>query len=297
MKYRAHTIALFALSASLLAPLAATGRAPAPDDAPAVQFPKASPPALVREQVGLTTVEVAYSRPGAKGRKVFGGLIPYGEVWRTGANEATKITFSTDVTFGGEPVPAGTYALFTIPGESEWTVILNSDTEQWGSYGHQAEKDVAAVTAAVTALAQPVETFAISLRDLRGSTATLTLDWEKTRVSVPLETNLVEVLVPQIEAAMAGDGEPKPYFQAAMFYYEHDVDLTKAIEWMDQALAAQPDAVWMVYRRGLILAALGETEAAIEAAHRTVELAGQQPGELGAEYKRLGEALLERAGG
>jgi len=262
-----------------------------------VQFPQASPAALVRDQIGLTTVEVEYSRPGVKGREIFGGLVPYGEVWRTGANAATKVTFSSDVTFGGAEVPAGSYALFTVPGESEWTVILNEVVGQWGSYNYDPAGDVARVTAPVTKLPQPVETMIIALHDLKDHAASFTITWDRTRVAVPIETNLVETLVPQIEAAMEAGGDQKPYLAAAMFYYEHDVDLTKSIEWIDKALESQPEAVWILYRKGLILAKLGEKEAAVETARKTVEQAQKVGGTLGAEYTRLAAARIARVEG
>jgi len=292
MKYQFALIPALALSASILA----IGSTSAPVQAPTVQFPQASPAALVREQVGLTTVEVEYSRPGVKGRKIFGGLVPYDEVWRTGANAATKVTFSTDVNFGGKQVAAGSYGLFTIPGKREWTVILNKITEQWGSYSYDESNDLVRVKAAPQTLGEPVETMSIALHGIRDNAANFAISWEATRVSIPIQTNLVEVLVPQIKAAMAGDGNQKPYLASAMFYYEHDVDLMQAIEWIDVALEAQPEAVWILYRKGLILSKLGEHEAAIDTANQTIDQAKKLGGELGSEYTRLGEELINRSG-
>jgi len=259
-----------------------------------LSFPAASPPATVTETFGLTTVEIQYARPSVRERQIFGGLVPYGEVWRTGANAATRISFSTDVSFGGEAVEAGTYALFTIPGEREWTVILNEAPEQWGSYAYDASKDVLRVTAPAQKLAEPVETMRLGLEHLRDDAALLTLSWERTRVQVPLEVDLVAQLVPQIEAAMAAPGDEKPYLSAAMFYYEHDLDLEQAVAWIDAALAQQPQAVWILYRKGLILAKHGDKDGARAAAQKAVELADGLGGELGIEYKRLSEALLKR---
>ncbi len=257
-------------------------------------FPAASPPALVRETFGLTTVEIEYARPGVKGRRIFGGLVPYGEVWRTGANAATRVSFDTDVTVGGEDVAAGTYALFTIPGEDEWTVILNDVSGQWGSYAYDSSRDVVRVAVEPQVLHDPVETLHIGLEDLRDESARLVVSWDRTRVAVPVEADLVELLVPRIEAAMAGDAEPKPYLSAAMFYYEHDVDLDKALAWIDGALGQQPDAVWVVYRKGLILEKRGELEAARGEAERAIALADGVGGALGAEYRRLSEGLRDR---
>ena len=287
MKYQAAIAVALAVSGSYLA-------FAAPAQEGGLQMPAASPPALVREQVGLTTIEIEYSRPGVKGRDIFGGLIPYDAVWRTGANAATKITFSGDVSFGGEPVSAGTYALFTIPGEKEWTVILNEVAGQWGSYAYDANGDVARVQAKVDTLAESVETMSIGLQNLRDDSGGLAITWDKTRVVVPVQTDLVATLVPQIEAAMSADGAQKPYLQAAMFFYEHDIDLPRAVEWMDKALEGQPGAPWVLYRKGLILAKLGEVDAAIEVAKQAIAAAELAGGELGEEYTRLSTALITR---
>ena len=280
---------LFLRSLALGAALLVTGAETAAQD---LAFPAASPPALVRDQVGLTTVEIEYARPGVKGRKIFGGLVPYDEVWRTGANAATRISFSTDVFLAGKKVPAGSYALFTIPAEDEWAIILNEAPEQWGSYARDPNKDVVVVSAPNETLPETVETMRLGLEHIRDGSAHLTLAWENTRVRVGLEVDIVSQLQPQIEAAMAAEGDEKPYLQAAMFYYEHDLDLAKALEWIDAGLAQNPQAVWIVYRRGLILAKRGDTDAAKEAAQQTVRMASGMGGELGAEYQRLGESLL-----
>jgi tetratricopeptide (TPR) repeat protein len=256
-----------------------------------VDFPKASPAASIKEQVGLASIAIDYSRPSAKGRKIFGGLVPFGEVWRTGANEATKITFGAEVTFGGQVVPAGTYALFTIPEEKEWTVILNKVLGQWGSYSYDAKNDLLRVKATPTKLAEPLESFLICVGDMKDDGANLTLAWESTRVSVKIHSDVVKVIVPQIEAAMAAEGK-KPYFPSAMFYYEHGLDLKKALAWMDEALKEQPDAVWMVYRKGLIQAKAGDKTGALATAKQALALADKAGGSAGVEYKRLSETLI-----
>lgn len=258
-----------------------------------LEFPAASPNATLQQRIGVTDVEVVYGRPSMRGRKVFGTLEPYGSVWRTGANTATKVSFSTDVTFGGKAVPAGDYALFSIPGEKEWTVVLSKAADQFGAYGYDESTDQARVTVQPERLAEPVETFAIGFESLRSTGANMTLEWENTRVVVPIETNVVEILVPQIEAAMAADGE-KPYFPAAMFYYENDLDMEKAAAWIEEGVKAQPTAFWMVYRKGLILAKKGDMRGAIAAAEQSMEMASKASAPLKAEYTRLNEALIAR---
>ena len=171
-------------------------------------------------------------------------------------------------------------------------MILNKNTGQWGSYAYDEGNDLVRVKAKAVTLTDPIETLSIGLTHIRDASAFLTIAWEKTRVTVPLVIDLVATLVPEIEAAMAAEGDNKPYLAAAMFYYNHDLDLTKALAWIDAGLEAQPDAVWIVYRRGLILAKAGDKDGAYEAAERALELATRAGGELGAEYQRLSEALI-----
>jgi hypothetical protein len=237
-----------------------------------IDFPAASPLSTVKQRVGLTDIEVVYSRPSVKGRKIFGGLVPHGQVWRTGANQATKLTFSTPVKLNGAEIPAGTYGLFTIPDENEWTVIISKGSEQWGSYRYNSRDDLVRVKAKPVKLAEPVETFTIGFDDLRDESATLNLAWEKTRIPVKLEVDVASKLVPQIEAAMSAEGGNKPYFEAARFYYEHGLDINKARQWIDAAVA-QREAFYIVHLKAKILAKQGDKEGAIAAAKRSTELA------------------------
>jgi Protein of unknown function (DUF2911) len=261
---------------------------------PTIDFPQPSPGATVKQRVGLTDIEVTYSRPGVKGRVIFGNLVPYDEVWRTGANTATKISFSTAVNLGGKDVPAGDYALYSIPDKDSWTIILNKVTGQWGAYAYSSKNDFARIKAAPVALAEPVETFEISVGDIKPESASLNLTWEKTRVSVPITVDTKSTLVPQIEKAMAAGGDKAPYFQAAMYYYENDLDLKKAATWMDAAIAANPKAYYMIYRKGLILAKAGDKAGAIAAAKQSIEIASKDSGAAKEEYLRLNQALIDQ---
>jgi len=258
---------------------------------PKLELPAASPAASFKQRFGVTDVEVEYSRPSAKGRKIFGGLVPYGEVWRTGANSATKLTFSTDVKIEGTAVPAGTYALVTIPGAAEWTVVLNKATDGWGAYAYDEKNDLARFKVKPATLPEAVETMTIDVGHLSNSGARLSISWEKTRVSVQIETDIVAALQPKILAAMKAEGK-KPYLQAAMFYFENGLDLKQALAWAEEAAKEAPDAPWVVYRKGLILQKLGDKPAALAAAQKTLELATKSGGAVGAEYKRLGEQLV-----
>lgn len=265
--------------------------------APKLTFPQASPPATVKQQVGITDIEVAYSRPSMKGRQIFGGLVPYGEVWRTGANTATKLTVSTPVKIGGQEIPAGTYELFTIPNQNEWTVIVHQNKSQWGSYAYDAKNDVARATVRPETTPRPTETFAITFNDLRDDSATMNLYWENVRVPVKIEVDTKGMLIPKIEAALKEQTNPNPMmlFSAAMFYLEANHDLPQALEWMNAAIAARPNQMWMIFRKGLILEKMGDKAAAKAAAEESLALAEKgEPGHLRDEYIRLNQALLER---
>jgi len=281
----------------LLAALALAATGPlllAQTPASKLAFPPPSPKAVVKQTVGITDIEVSYQRPAMKGRAIFGSLVPYEKIWRTGADSATKITFSTPVKLNGTSVDAGTYELFTIPGKTEWTLIIHQNKSQWGSYAYDAKNDVARIKATPVALPNAIESFSIGFADLKPAAATLYFAWEKTRVPVKIEVDLVGQMVPQIEAAMAATGaDKKPYFAAAMFYYENNLDLKKALAWMDAGLAEQPKAYWMIYRKGLLLAKAGDKAGAAAAAKKSLEVvAVEGKGELLEEYTRLNNLLL-----
>jgi len=287
-KQSIRNVVLILISVALSGSLGAQTTQP-----PKIEFPAASPSSTVKQRVGLTDIEVNYSRPSVKGRLVFGGLAPYGQVWRTGANSATKIIFNTAVKLNGTDIPAGTYELFTIPGPQEWTVIIHKNVSEWGAYSYDQKDDVVRVIAKPVALTDPVETFTIDMNDLRDDSATLNLIWEKTRVPVKIEVDVTSKLTPQIEAVMAGEGDgKKPYAQAALYYLDHNLDLKKAAAWMDAAIAAQPDGFYYMYHKARILAKLGDKEGAISMAKKSIEVATKAGGPAKDEYVRLNETLL-----
>ncbi len=259
-------------------------------DAPKVEFPAASPGCTLKQRIGLTDVELTYSRPGVKDRQIFGGIVPYGKVWRTGANGATKLVFSTDVKLNGNKVPAGTYALMTIPGKEEWTIIINKGAEQWGSYKYDEKADVTRFTVKPTTLDKLLETFTIEFNEIRDESSKLNLAWEKTLIPIKLEVDYVDKLTSQIDAVMNSDDAKKPYFQAAMFYYNHDKDLKKASKWVDAAIAER-EAHYMIYLKAEILEKLGDKGGAIAAAKRSSELA-EKANDSG--YVKLNELLIKR---
>lgn len=237
-----------------------------------LEFPAPSPECTIKQRIGLSDIEIVYSRPGVKNREIFGGLVPYGKVWRTGANKASKLVFSTPVKLNGNEVAAGTYALMTIPGEKEWTIIINKAPEQWGSYQYDEKQDLLRFKVLPLSLSRPVETFTIEFSDIKDDSAELDLSWEKTQVPIKVTVDYIDNLKKQVAELMDSDQKDKPYYQAASFYFRHDGDLQKAKEWVDKAIADR-QTHYFVYLKAEILAKLGDKEGAIAAAKLSTELA------------------------
>jgi hypothetical protein len=261
---------------------------------PKIEFPPASPACTLKQRVGLTDIEIVYSRPGVKDRTIFGGIVPFGQVWRTGANGATKITFSTPVKLNGNDIPAGTYALFTIPGEDEWTVIINKGADQWGSFGYDEKADVARFKVTPIKLAEQIETFTIEFNLIRDESAVMNLVWDHTVVPVKLEIELTGKIVAQIEAAMTSPDKKSDgfYFQAATFYYNHDQDLHKALDWVNAGLADKPRIAYeMLHLKAQILARLGDKDGAIAVAKKSSELAIQSEG-AGSSFVKMNQDII-----
>jgi len=244
--------------------------------APQLQFPQASPTSTVKQHVGLTDIEITYSRPSAKGRPVMGALVPYGQVWRTGANGRTTISFSTAVKLNDVDIPAGKYAVFTIPGEDRWTILLNKNLTG-SALSYDASNDVARIEAPAVKIGENIETFSIMVNNIRDDSARIDLLWEHTAVPIRLNLDVVSKLQPQIEAALSGDNVNKQYYYpAAMFYYDHNLDLQKAKTWVEAAIKAN-ETYYNVYLKAEILAKLGDKEGAITAARHSSELASKIP--------------------
>ncbi|MEO8429297.1 MAG: DUF2911 domain-containing protein [Verrucomicrobiota bacterium] len=242
---------------------------------PRVEFPAPSPACTLKQRVGLTDVEIVYSRPSLRGRKVFGAMIPYGEVWRTGANAATRVTFSTDVKLQGTSLSAGAYELFTIPGRDEWTIIVQKLPEKasWGAYAYKKENDTARMTAKPVATPNPIESFGIGISDLRDTSATLYLVWENTRVPLKLEVDTIGMLMPQIKPAIAAN-EPKTwnfYYGASSLLYDNGGDLEQALAWVDESIKLREDYPGTLLLKTRILVKLGRNTDAKAVAAKAVE--------------------------
>lgn len=205
-----------------------------------LELPRPSPKASVMQQVGLTEITIAYNSPGVKGRAVWGSLVPWGEVWRTGANEATTITFSTDATVAGKAVPAGTYGLFTIPGEKEWTVVLNKAAKQWGAYEYKQEEDLLRFPVAPQA-APMTERMTFSFADTTFDSTLVTLTWEKVRIAFPVvvDTQGRTLAAARTAVAAAKADDWRTPLRAANYCLDANVNLEEARAWVAKSLAAQ----------------------------------------------------------
>ncbi|TDN79836.1 hypothetical protein DET49_13518 [Salegentibacter sp. 24] len=259
-----------------------------------VQAPQPSPFTKIEQKVGLTDVTLEYSRPGMRDREIFGELVPYGKVWRTGANENTKITFSDDVKIQGEELKAGTYALYTIPKQDQWEVIFYKDASNWGTPAQWNEDKIALrATAEVMELPIDMETFTIMLDDLKNNSAALNFIWDNTVASLRFEVPTEEKAMASIEKIMSGPGAAD-YFAAATYYHDSNKDLEQAYEWVNKALEmGNPNAFWILRRKSLIAADLGKEDEAIAAAKKSLaeaEKAGNQ------DYVKMNKDSLKEWG-
>lgn len=238
-----------------------------------VKTPQSSPASTVKQAIGLAEVTVEYSRPSAKDRKVFGNLVPMNQVWRTGANGSTDITFSSEVDFGGVKVPAGKYALYTIPGNDSWEVVLYKDTEQWGA-PKELKNDLIAAKAKGKVEKNPlfVESFSIGFNDFKTDKANLMISWENTIVKVPITIDSKKEVLDSINKTLSSkDAKGSDYFQAAGYYFESKMDLKKALEYVQKANQLQPDVFYMLKLQSEIEAANGMKKEAIATAKKSLE--------------------------
>jgi len=238
-----------------------------------ITMPRPSPLGKVSQEVGLTQIDIEYSRPGVKGRTIFGDLVQYGEMWRTGANASTKIEFSEDVTVAGNEVPAGKYALYMIPGKDKWTVVFHKNLTYWGTGGKDYKESEDQCRFEVKPSAYPViiESMTFNVTDITNSDCYVELLWENTQVRFKVETSADKAVMAEIKEKMQGV-TASTYYQSARYYLENDKDLNQALEWINKSLETT-ERYWIVRQKALILAKLDRYEEAIKAAERSKELA------------------------
>ena len=236
--------------------------------------PKASPAAKMQQKVGLADIQIEYSRPGAKGRVIFGDLIPFGQMWRLGANENTKITTSEALIIGKDTLNAGTYALFAKPGPTNWELYFYADYSNWGLPEPWDPKKVVLQASAVVQKTQDFqENLAISLDALTNNGGTLLICWENTKVSLPFSLNTKAKVLASIDKTMAGPAA-NDYHAAATYYFNENIDLKTALEWSTKAVALRgPSAYWMTRLKAQLQAANGDYKGAIETAKISNEAA------------------------
>jgi hypothetical protein len=239
-----------------------------------IEMPQASPSAKIAQKVGLTDVTVDYSRPSTKGRKIFGELVPYGEVWRTGANGATIISFSTDVEIDGQKVPKGQYAIYSIPGKSEWTIILSKDTKLWGAIGYNPDNDLIRFQVEPNKLSRVYETFEISFNNMTDNGADLSIKWDQTRVDFRIVTQVDAIVMAQIKELVIDTNttDATLLYSAASYYFANQKDIPMAYTWVTKSVESDPK-YWTVHLKAKIELALGMKTEALESAKKSKELA------------------------
>jgi hypothetical protein len=255
------------------------------------QIPNFSSTQHIDQEFGLGTISLTYGRPDVKGRKIFNGTEPYGVVWRTGANAATIIKFTDEVSIEGYKIKPGEYSLFTIPGATEWTVIINKVAKQWGAYSYDQKQDVLRFKVRPYRLPITLETLTMQFTDVHIDEGILQILWERTGIALHLKADVNNRVIANIDRMMKG--KDKPYYLAAVWYYNHNLDMTKALAWMMEQEKAQPDAYNVKYWKARIQLKMGNKKAAIVAAKEGLAIAERDEN---AEYIRMNKEVLRDAG-
>lgn len=259
-----------------------------------INTPDASPASKLEQKVGLTDVTVEYSRPSAKSRTIYGDLVPYGKVWRTGANARTTISFSKDVEVTGKALKKGTYALFTIPGKNKWEIIFYKESEGWGT-PKELDKEKVALKIQTTPIETAMynESFHIYIDNLTNAGATLFMKWEKTLVPINFTVPTDKEVMASIDRAFSGPS-PADYLAAARYYFDEGKDIQKAKMWIDKSLEGNDNPpFWQLRQKALIYAAAGDKKGAIEAAKQSLASAKKAGND---DYVKMNEASLKEWG-
>ena len=251
-----------------------------------IKMPAPSPAQSIKQDFSLSSVEVKYSRPVIKGRKIFGDIVPFGKLWRTGANSPTTVTFNEDVKIAGQALKAGTYQLISIPSQFSWEIIFNKGTN--GVFNYKPEEDVLKVKIAASVLSQSVESFTIHFANVISNKMEMVISWEKVAVSIPIETEIDAKITASIDKAMAAD--TRPYFESASYYFETGKDLKKSLEWAMKAVEANASAYWIWHLQAKIQAKLGDKASAKASAEKSIALAKEGKNE---DYVTLNLKLIQ----
>ena len=236
-----------------------------------LKTPAPSPTQTIKQDFGISSIELSYSRPGMKGRKIFGDLVPFGKVWRTGANNATTLTFGDDISIGSTTIPAGKYGFFTIPDKDKWTLIISKQLDVTSPTAYKPDQDVLRFMVEPTKMKDAIETFTMQFANVKPNSCELQIMWENTLVVLPVSTDVETTVMKQIDQLMNKDN--KPYYNAALYYMDNGKDLNQALAWFDKAIEQQPDAFWVYHQRANCLAKLGKKDEAKAAAEKSKALA------------------------
>lgn len=253
-----------------------------------VNMPQPSPVQTVTQDFAMSKIQLSYSRPAAKDRKVFGDLVPYGKMWRTGANAATTIRFNEPVEILGKKVDTGTYAIYTIPGADNWEVILNKGITNWGTGGYSEAADVIRVKTPTVKLKNELENFTMQFDNIQPESIELHIGWDNTGIVVPIKANIKDKLRAQVESAL--QSEKKPYFAAAQFYNEYDKNYAKALENVTKATEQNPKAFWIYLYKARIQKQMGDIAGARESSNKSLELATAEKND---DYVKLNKDFLK----
>ena len=253
-----------------------------------LKTPAPSPLQTVKQEFGLSAIELSYSRPAVKGRTIWGDLVPYGKLWRTGANGATTITFGDDVTFGGQKVPAGKYGLLTIPEAYQWTVIITKQLDVTGPAAYKQDQDLIRIKVNPIDLDFSLESFTMLFDNITSSSLNLMIGWDRKLVVIPITTEVNSKINAQIESLKGK--ENFPYFNAAAYYLEQGKDLNTALTWFDKAAQQNPEAYWVFYQKARCEAKLGKKKEALATANKSIELATKAKND---DYVTLNKKLIE----
>jgi Protein of unknown function (DUF2911) len=258
-----------------------------------ISTPSPSPLSKISQSVGLTNVSIEYSRPAVRGRKIFGNLVPFDKVWRTGANQITTIKFDHEVMVNGQKLAAGKYGLYTIPGKTQWTIIFNTDSEQWGSYAYDQAKDVLRLTVKPEKLLSNVENMSIAMESINPTSLNLILSWELTAVRFKVEHNAHDQIMAQIkEKTSKADCSTDDFFTAADYYYENNLDLPQALAWADKVVEKDKQ-YWTYQLRARIYSKMGKCDKAVGDARTSLEMAKKEGDDA---YVLKNKAILDKCG-
>ncbi|MGZ8537361.1 MAG: DUF2911 domain-containing protein [Flavisolibacter sp.] len=256
-------------------------------NAQAIKTPAPSPTQTIKQDFGVGSIELSYSRPSMKGRKLGVDLAPWGKVWRTGANQATTLNFTDTVNIGGTKVAPGKYGLVSIPDKNQWTLIITKQLDVTSPSAYKQENDVVRVNAKPMELKEAVETFTMQFANVKSNSTDLQIMWDKVGVNLPINTDVDSRVMADIKRAMSAD--TRPYFQAGLYYLENGKDLNQAVSWFDKAIDQNPKAFWVYHQKANALAKLGKKAEAKTVAQKSMELAKEQKND---DYVQMNEKLI-----